>query len=211
MILREKYKFARIVVAIVYLIGLLGFIFPVTHELFQKLTPVNLLFSLFVILLFHENWNLKFIILSIFIALAGYFVEVVGVNTGIIFGEYIYGKTLGIKVLETPLMIGVNWFILTYATFLIFKNINLSIYIKAALSSFLMLIYDFFLEPIAIKFDMWSWEHITVPVKNYLAWFIIAYILILMFYVFRVKVKNKLSSTVFIAQLLFFILLNIIF
>jgi hypothetical protein len=71
MILREKYKFARIVVAIVYLIGLLGFIFPVTHELFQKLTPVNLLFSLFVILLFHENWNLKFIILSIFIALPG--------------------------------------------------------------------------------------------------------------------------------------------
>jgi putative membrane protein len=74
-----------------------------------------------------------------------------------------------------------------------------------------MLIYDFFLEPIAIKFDMWSWENITVPVKNYIAWFIIAYILILMFYLFRVKFKNKLSFTVFIAQLLFFILLNIIF
>jgi putative membrane protein len=47
------------------------------------------------------------------IAVAGFFIEAIGVNTGLIFGNYVYKTTLGWKFLETPLIIGVNWILLT--------------------------------------------------------------------------------------------------
>jgi putative membrane protein len=46
--------------------------------------------------------------------------EVVGVKTGLIFGEYKYGSTLGIKLFEVPLIIGFNW------VFVILGSISIS-------------------------------------------------------------------------------------
>ena len=40
--------------------------------------------------------------------------EILGVNYGLIFGDYIYLDNLGYKVFGVPVIIGVNWIILTY-------------------------------------------------------------------------------------------------
>ena len=43
----------------------------------------------------------------------GILVEFLGVNYGLLFGEYSYGKNLGPKLFGVPFLIGMNWVILT--------------------------------------------------------------------------------------------------
>ena len=57
--------------------------------------------------------------------------ETIGVNFGILFGDYEYGENLGFKIFGVPFLIGINWIVLTFITgslsSLIFKKFSLSI------------------------------------------------------------------------------------
>ena len=46
----------------------------------------------------------------------GFGVEVIGVETGLLFGDYEYGSGLGPKVLKVPMLMGVLWWILLLGT-----------------------------------------------------------------------------------------------
>ncbi len=99
----------------VYGVGLAGMLLPFSRELFMMITPLNLLFA--TLFLFWGRWPAgRVIVTGFFIAIASFFVEALGVNTGRIFGAYSYGRTLGPALLNTPLIIGLNWFLLIYCT-----------------------------------------------------------------------------------------------
>ena len=74
----------------------------------------------------------------------------------------------------------------------------------------MMLIYDLVMEQVAPKMDMWSWQGGRVPVENYLAWFVIAAIFHAMIQFTSIKIKNKLSETILLAQFVFFVILLIL-
>ena len=93
--------------------GLIGVLF-IDRDLTLSLTPQNLLVTTFSIFFIYED-KIKMLRFFIFAFSIGFLVEVIGVNYGIIFGNYAYGKVLGFKVLNVPLMIGVNWFFLSIA------------------------------------------------------------------------------------------------
>jgi putative membrane protein len=97
-----------------YIAGIIGLNANATAELFKFLTPFNLVASLGILLYFHNDWNRNFIVFAVITFLTGYFIEVVGVKTGLIFGHYKYDRTLGFEILEVPPVIGVNWLLLVY-------------------------------------------------------------------------------------------------
>jgi putative membrane protein len=88
----------------------------------------------------------------------GFFVEVVGINTGYLFGQYTYGETLGYKWLDVPLMIGVNWWILTYSTGILARYLPLPAIGRAVVAAVLMVGLDACIEPVAVRFDFWQWQ-----------------------------------------------------
>ncbi len=105
--------------------------FPITRDLFIVLTPAILLLSFALLLNFHTPvLDAKTTIVFISIFLISYFVEVAGVRTGLIFGPYSYGRGLGLKLLDTPLLIGLNWVLLVYCTAAIFEKIPVGHYWK---------------------------------------------------------------------------------
>ncbi|MDZ7635724.1 MAG: carotenoid biosynthesis protein [Bacteroidales bacterium] len=106
----------------VYGVGLAGMLLPFTRELFIKITPLNLLFAA-AFLFYGEKPALRVIITGTVIAVASFLIEAYGVNTGKIFGHYTYGKALGPALLNTPLIIGLNWFLLIYCTNVISRQI----------------------------------------------------------------------------------------
>ena len=109
-------KTTFIVVALMYIVGTIGLISPFTQPYFKLASSFNLWVSLILLLLFHQEYSKSFIMTVIGIFLVGFFIEVVGVHTGIIFGKYWYGETLGTKVLGVPLVIGANWLLLIYCS-----------------------------------------------------------------------------------------------
>lgn len=206
--MRKEEKFAGLILTIVYLVGIVGILWPI-HPDFILLTPLNLIFSLFMLLSFHRKWDLGFYLFALICMLAGFFVEVAGVKTGVIFGEYAYGATLGPKWLEVPLMMAVNWLILVYATgmighFLIRKYNAL----KAALGATLMVLLDLLIEPVAISRDFWHWAGGEIPLQNYFAWWVISWILLMVFYGLTKKEYNRLAPIIYVNQVTFFAILN---
>ncbi|HDR67565.1 MAG TPA: carotenoid biosynthesis protein [Bacteroidaceae bacterium] len=195
---------------IFYVVGLTGMIFPFTRELFKHLIPFALLMSTFLLFIFHEDYSNRFWIAAISIFLITYFVEVIGVNTGVLFGDYLYGNTLGLKLFNTPLIIGINWIMLIYCTLFIAGRFVKDKYFMAIVAAAAMVVYDFVLEPSAIYFGMWSWVNGAVPLQNYIAWFFLAFIMNLIAIHFGlVSSKNKVASPLFFIQLLFFIVLDL--
>lgn len=196
-----------------YLAGFIGLQNEISKPLFIKLTAFNLWVSLILLLFFHENWNRKSVLFFSIIFLLGFFIEVIGVKTGVIFGNYFYGETLGTKLLEVPIAIGANWLILCYVSVKSFQNIIGEIKGKniviTLLSSGLMVALDTYIEPIAIKYDFWQWAENTIPIRNYVGWFIISFAFNYLLVSQKTIFKNKIASLLLLLQLLFFTLQNI--
>lgn len=135
----------------------------------------------------------------------------IGTNTGLLFGEYTYGPTLGIKLWNTPLMIAVNWYILVVGvgSVLSYFHIKNNI-LAAAVGASILTLLDLLIEPIAIKFDYWQWNNISVPLQNYLAWWILAFLFVLIFRRLHFNKQNIVAVFLLAIQFLFFILLNLL-
>jgi putative membrane protein len=207
-----SFKNVSIFFMIFYLVGFLGILHTVTRPLFIWLTPFAIVMSLTAFLMFHEpKIDAKLILSLLTIYFLGYFIEVIGVRTGLIFGHYSYSSGLGIKVLDTPLFIGLNWVMLIYASSAVFTKTHIHPLLKILFASALMVLYDLILEQIAPKMDMWYWKDNVIPVQNYIAWFLIAIIFHSIFRLFGIGTNNKMATVIFGIQSFFFISLTAFF
>lgn len=193
-----------------HLAGAIGLFFEQSREFFQQLTPFNLLATAAIVFHFEEKKTAPYIFFLLIAFLAGFGIEVAGVKTGAIFGEYRYGATLGVKLLEVPLAIGLNWAVLIYATGMASDRLKLPKLIKAAIAASLMTLLDLLIEPVAIKLDFWDWQSELVPLQNYLAWFVISLILQLIYQNLAFSKNNPLAIRLLYIQAGFFLILNFI-
>ncbi len=195
---------------ILYAVGTIGLIIPYCFPLFVRLTFLALIVSTIGLFIFHRAINIKQdIIIFTVIFLLGFIVEVVGVNTGVIFGSYQYGETLGIKLFHTPLLIGLNWVFLTYTARSISDKLTKNIFLQLIIAPTLMLIYDIVMEQLAPLMDMWSWTNSSVPIKNYIAWWLIGFLFTGILKRFKINTHNPLALVLFLCQFLFFAVLFI--
>lgn len=194
-----------------HIAGIIGLQLPISRPLFQQLIAFNLLVTAAIVFYFHTDFNRNFILFSIITFLAGFFIEVLGVATGQVFGIYSYGSTLGYKWLNVPLLIGLNWLVLIYCTNIITDKLPFSWWVKALGGAFLMVGLDFFIEPVAIRYDMWAWQENKVPFQNYIGWFIASLILSAVFHIFSFSKKNRIAMLVYAIQLIFFMAFALFF
>ena len=207
----NKKNISIFIIWLVHISGLLGMVFY-DLDFFAGYTSINL-FLMSIILFANIKLNNKNQIFSLLlIFLIGMLSEFIGVNYGLIFGEYIYGNNLGFKLFGVPFLIGLNWVILTVicaniASILIKNNSITQIIIVGTL---LMLLMDFVMEPIAPKLDLWKFKNLVVPTSNYIGWLIIS-ILTQTIYNIQFKEKEvKLSFNLYTAIFIFFVSLNLI-
>jgi bisanhydrobacterioruberin hydratase len=205
-------KYVEYFFVIFFIVGFAGTITPVSQPLFLKLFPLALLLSLSTILLFHgSKYNLKTIMVLFLIGILGFFIEVAGVNTHLIFGNYRYGHTLGIKLFNTPLLIGLNWVMLSYAGSSISESFPVPVLVKIVFASLIVLCYDIFLEQVAPFLDMWHWGNDAVPAQNYIAWFIIILVFQTFIRITGIKTQNSIALQIVLIQVVFFISLIVFF
>lgn len=188
------------IIIIFHIVGFIGFV--VNPAYFKPLSPVNLLLSFGLIVLMSQQTKWQFYGALCLVTALGFFVEVLGVKTELIFGSYRYGQSLGYKWLSVPLLIGVNWSMLLYCTAQLSKFKNGTI--NALFGAALMVGLDFFIEQNAAKFDFWYWKSNIIPVQNYIAWFVIAFLLNLLVQKHLTQKPNLTAKTLYFVQLTFF-------
>lgn len=187
--------------------GIGGVVFGDAQE-FLQLTPLNLLLTALIIGINDAQNRFSKVFLVTY--LLGFAIEVLGVNTGFPFGNYAYGSALGIKLLNTPLIIGLNWLILLYSTNAIAVRFGQTVVTKALVSAALMVTLDYLIEPVAISYDFWTWENGLPPFSNYAAWFIVAFIISAIWQMSRIKLNTRIAWAVYAVELFFFGILNLI-
>lgn len=209
-LLRSPENLAIAFISIIYLVGITGLSIPI-HEDFVLLTPLNLLLSTGLVFYFHPVWQKKHLVGILLIYLAGWTAEYVGVNTGLLFGNYAYGPVLGPRIAHTPLMIGINWLLLSYAvaSLLAWLRLSKNCLINALLGALILTGIDVLIEPVAMALDFWQWEGDTVPLQNYIGWFVVALPVMLFQFFFGLAQKNKVALALLFLQILFFAVLQV--
>ena len=192
-----------IIICILHLVGLCGFF--IDHTTFQSLSPLNLIFSSLLVIFMSTYKRTDFYISIIAVSIIGFLIEVIGVNTGYVFGRYYYGQSFGYHLFSVPLLIGLNWGVLLYST-LQLSNFNNPL-IKSFFGAFLMVLLDFFIEQNAPLYDFWYWNDGFIPLQNYIAWFLISLVLNLIFQKKLTQSSNFTAKAFYIVQFLFFFVL----
>jgi len=202
----------KIFLIIFYSVGVFGTAAEATRDLFISLTPLALFLSMAAIIAFHQAGDLKKeIIVFAAIFSASFLIEAWGVNTGQVFGNYTYGEGLWIKILSTPLLIGINWVLLVYCTAVITDSISAPVIVKILSSSVLMVLYDLIMEQVAPAMNMWSFENGSVPVRNYIVWFILAALFHSLLRLAGIRIVNRIAPIIFYVQVSFFLILALYF
>jgi bisanhydrobacterioruberin hydratase len=203
-------KISIFIVWIFHVCGLIGIIYG-NKDWFIAFTPVNLFLSFFLLFVTQNELNNKNIISALSIFLIGMIAEILGVNFGIIFGEYQYLDNLGIKIFDVPIIIGVQWILLTFITGSFSAYIFKKSKIKAIFfGAILMVLLDMLIEPVAPEMGFWVFNSLKAPIQNYIAWFVIGIPVQILFHNGIDKKEQTFSFHLLIIQFLFFGLINIL-
>ena len=117
--------------------GIMGIIYS-DATWFVKATPINLLLS-FVLLLINTQLSKKTLLVLLFCFIVGMTAEIIGVKFRFLFGDYAYGDALGFKVLDVPLMIGINLCMLVFITGFIAQFFSNSLWFRVLIGVSLLL------------------------------------------------------------------------
>lgn len=188
---------------LVYVSGAIGFFFA--PDFFRPFTPYTLILTAFVFLAHQEFRSKSYLLSMLVIALLTLMVEVVGVQTGWVFGAYEYGNSLGPKIAGVPWIIAVNWALLINCVVLTAARFTDSKVVIALLSAVFITVFDVLMEAVAPGMDMWYFFGGIAGYHNYAAWFLITF---LMAYFFQTPLKQgnpKVALLVLSLQFLVFV------
>jgi bisanhydrobacterioruberin hydratase len=219
----RKGMVAMSIALLFHVTGLVGIL--LNQPFFVENTVLNLVL-MFSLLLWTQPGKKHIFFFFILLAYGiGFLAEYIGVSTGILFGEYHYGPLLGWQYGEIPLVIGINWFIILYccgitAYYLLKidrskKKANrwtrfFQAIIVAGLGATLAVLFDWIMEPVAIKLQFWYWKNEEVPLLNYQCWWAISFFTLLIFSKLNFSKDNLFAVHLLLIQTVFFLFLRLL-
>ena len=204
-------RISVIIIVLFHAVGMAGFMVPYFDAIFLNIVPWHLLLMAAVAIYNHDSVDIKFLLFALLIFGIGFMAEFIGVHTGLLFGSYVYGETLGIKLFNIPLIIGVNWFLLIYSTGVLIQRQRIRNRLLRILTGALILVMlDILIEPIATQFDYWHWTGGGIPIKNYVCWFLLGGLMLFIFDRFKFKTQSMVAPVLLIMQFIFFMVLGFV-
>ncbi len=222
----NKEQIATFLAILFHLSGAIGILCTPYRDWFIRYTPLNLLLMAVLLIWVQPEKNKAFAAFFGLAFFAGMITEMVGVNTGWLFGEYAYGTVLGPKWNGVPLLIGCNWFVILYCSGSLVKQFQewlqqkydptgatlttrintFSLVVDGALVATL---FDWVMEPAAIQLGFWHWQSTEIPFYNYVCWLVISTFLLFLFRTWPFGRLNFFAVHLLIIQALFFLALRI--
>jgi len=172
----KQLAWGLIALAIVQTIGAFG-LFSSYQSFFLCFTGLNLMLTFGVFCYYQFKAQKSTLSWIVLIGILGWSFEVMGVHTGLPFGDYAYGEPLGFQPLQTPITIGMTWSIMAFGARFWSSKVSTNRWISSALAAGLMVAIDLMIEPVAIYFDFWHWADETPPLMNYVGWFLVGFAL----------------------------------
>jgi len=220
----SRINIATFIALLFHVSGWIGIAFTPYREWFIANTPLNICLMTALLIWCQPVKNTRFFLFLLICFVTGIGVEMIGINTGRLFGNYRYGNILGKQLNGVPWLIGLNWFLIIFCAgsamtrfqqwFIDrFKgeqvvSYRLQFFSFIIDSALLATFFDWIMEPVAMNLGFWQWNNGTVPLYNYVCWFLISMVLLAVFRRLSFEKVNHLAVHLFIIQLLFFLALR---
>ena len=107
-----------------HITGVIGILFTPYKDWFIHNTPITLLLMGVLLAASQERIEKGFIGFFLMAFATGMITEIIGVNSGILFGEYTYGSVMGPKLMGVPFLIGMNWFVIVFCCGSLMQQLN---------------------------------------------------------------------------------------
>lgn len=195
---------------IFYTVGVVGLSIEEYRSNFLSLSFFNLALSFALLLMGRNLQSLRLYVFIFFAFVVGVGVELIGVHTGYLFGDYAYGESLGVKFYDVPIIIGINWGMLVIISASVTQRFQMNKFLQAVVASLFMLLLDVLIEPVAVESDYWTWEGDVIPLFNFVCWFGVALLLQFVYFGLNLAEKNKVATALYCIQFMFFLILNIV-
>jgi bisanhydrobacterioruberin hydratase len=222
--LLNRQQWATLVALLFHISGFIA-ILIFRSQLFINLTPVNLLVSCGLLIWTQEKRTIGFWLFFAAAYIIGFGAEYIGIHTQILFGDYYYGEVFGPQWQGVPWLIGITWFGITYCCGIAMSMLQQRIlrqvpdktngifrywsgisFVTDAAG--LAVLYDWILEPVAMKLNFWQWKGAYIPPGNYWGWFFVSLLVLLLFRLLPFPKHNLFAVHLLLIQGLFFLLLR---
>jgi bisanhydrobacterioruberin hydratase len=207
--------------------GALGILYSDKANWFIQNTPLNLGLMAVVLWCMQTSKQRSAYLFLLLAFVTGMLVEIIGVNTGYLFGIYTYGQVLGPKILGVPLLIGINWWVTVVICGLVTKQLYHWVQQKRGESNaplqgwqrwalifdgaFLATLFDALMEPVAQQLGFWQWQQGIIPWYNYFCWFVVSAFLLYFYHRWQHAQSNYFAFHLLIVQSLFFLTLRLFY
>ena len=196
-------------VAFFLLAGVVQYALGLTYVL--SLTPVVIGILAALTVWFWDAPAKNRVYLAVTAIIIGMIVEIIGVNSGLIFGNYSYGPLLGLKIFGVPLLIGITWLLVTLSAWQIVSFSNLGKFAKIIVAAGLVVMFDLVLEQFATAYSLWAWQDAVIPLKNYITWFVVGAVIVTLYeYFAKQKAPSIFGASMLPLMALFFWLMLIV-
>lgn len=114
--------------------------------------------------------------------LGGFAAEALGVHTGVPFGRYAYGDSLGPRLLGVPVVVPLAWTMMAHPAVCVASRLARSRALRVAVAAWALAAWDLFLDPQMVAAGHWRWVaggvHLPgvadVPLTNFGGWLLVA-------------------------------------
>jgi bisanhydrobacterioruberin hydratase len=200
----RKYWPEHVLILITFL-GVVGFVVGI--DSIVTLTPLYLLVN---IALLYARMRISKSIFLLWVTAAGigFGAELLGVHTGILFGQYEYGSVLGPAVWGVPILVGVLWALVCSAIWSVLPS-NLGIW-RVALVGVVAVCYDIALEHFATRYGLWRWQG-SIPISNSIGWLLVSSLIAYIYHLKDWTVEDTILARIILpVHTVFFIALLIL-
>ena len=221
----SRNQIATFIAILFHVSGWIGIVFSPYKDWFVSHTPLNLILMAILLVWCQSEKNIGFFGFFLAAFLTGMGAEMIGVNTGRLFGSYQYGTIMGTTFNKVPWLIGLNWFVVVFCSascmqqfqdWVSKKTASSGMEISAKIASLSLIIdgailavfFDWIMEPVAVKLGFWQWANQEIPLYNYVCWFLISMALLFLFSKAGFQKRNHFAVHLFIIQSLFFLALR---
>ena len=122
------------------------------------------------------------VVLALVCVIGGFAIEVLGVRTGVPFGDYRYTGGLGAGVFGVPVVIAFAWPMLAWPAALAARRLCRSFAARVVVGAWALAAWDLFLDPQMVAAGHWAWADPTahlpgvaaVPLTDYAGWLVVS-------------------------------------
>jgi len=157
--------------------------YPLVHDQNRRLVIVATVVAFFLASTSHAlvwrgvAWTLGYLAVTVG---GGLLVEVIGLNTGVPFGNYVYTGGLSSLVFGVPWVIPLAWAMFAYPCLVVARRVSRNPAVVPIIAAVALASWDLFLDPMMVAEGYWKFSdigrvlpHVTnVPALNFVGWFI---------------------------------------